>query len=141
MKKPLGDTLMAPFSPAIRRGALAVAAAVLLAAPQDSHPAAQEAGWRPVPVPGARTAADAPGAGGLAWYRAWVKVDDGFFAKHERNLFEESVGVNITGLAGAHELWVNRRKLGVGGAFPPEYRSGRETPCRHKVPVGTLRKG
>lgn len=125
----------------IRRCVLAVAAVALLSVPRDARPAVQEAEWRPVAVPGARKPAEAPGAGGLAWYRAWVKVDDSFFAKHERNLFEESVGVTIASLAGAHELWANGRKLGTGGAFPPEYRSGGETTHRHKIPVGTLRKG
>jgi putative membrane-bound dehydrogenase-like protein len=83
--------------------------------------------WRPAKVPGPRPGpADGPG-----WYRCWVKVDDSFFTKHERNLFEESVGVHLQGLAGAHEVWVNGTKLGSGG----------EAFHRHKVPVGTLKKG
>jgi putative membrane-bound dehydrogenase-like protein len=92
-------------------------------------------GWGLVSVPGATNFT------GTAWYRAWVKVPDAYFAKHERNLFEESVGVYIRDLAGAHEAWVNGRRIGAGGAFPPDYRSGRETLHRHKVPAGTLRKG
>jgi putative membrane-bound dehydrogenase-like protein len=118
--------LMTPFTPVTRL--LLLAAAALLTAPR---PAPQAAEWRPVQVPGPRKAAEAPGADGLAWYRAWVKVDDSFFTKHERNLFEESVGINIRGLAGAHEVWVNGKKIGGGDA-------GLQ---RHKVPVGTLRKG
>ncbi len=110
------------------RSLLLLATAALLTAPR---PAMQAAEWRPVQVPGPRKAAEAPGADGLAWYRAWVKVDDGFFSKHERNLFEESVGINIRDLAGAHEVWVNGKKLGSGGRGLH----------RHKVPVGTLRKG
>ncbi|MDP1592176.1 MAG: hypothetical protein Q8M07_30730 [Prosthecobacter sp.] len=78
---------------------------------------------------------------GTAWLRAWVKVHDSFFLKHERNLFEESVGVNIRDLTGAHEVWVNGKKIGTGGAFPPAYQSAGSTLFRHKVPVGTLRKG
>src|SRR5215204_5433189 len=87
---------------------------LLGAAPQDVE-------WRPAQVPG-------PVAG---WVRCWVKVDDSFFSKHERNLFEESVGVNVRGLAGTHEAWVNGRKIGEGG----------DGLHRHKVPVGTLKKG
>jgi putative membrane-bound dehydrogenase-like protein len=98
--------------------------ALLLAAPQDP-------GWRAVQVPGPRKASEAPGADGLAWYRTWVRVDDSFFARHERNLFEESVGIHVRDLAGTHEVWVNGRKLG----------SGDRGLHRHKVPVGTLRKG
>jgi putative membrane-bound dehydrogenase-like protein len=92
-------------------------------------------GWELVSVPGATNFS------GFAWYRAWVKVPDSYFAKHERNLFEESVGVYIRDLAGAHEVWVNERKVGTGGAPPPDYRSGQKAFHRHKVPVGTLRKG
>src|SRR6185503_4578196 len=44
-------------------------------------------------------------------------------------------------LAGAHEVWVNGKKIGEGGAFPPDYRSGREKNHRHKVPVGQLHRG
>ena len=60
-----------------------------------------------------------------------VRVDDGFFAKHEHNLFEESVGIHVQNLAGTHEVWVNGRKIGAGG----------DALYRHKVPVGTLVKG
>ncbi len=91
--------------------------------------------WQLVHVPGATNFT------GVAWYRTWVKVHDSFFTRHERNLYEESVGLNIRDLAGAHEVWVNGRKIGAGGGFPPDYQSGREMIHRHKVPVGTLRKG
>lgn len=93
------------------------------------------AGWQLLPVPGATNFA------GFGWYRAWVKVPDSYFTKHERNLFEESVGVHIRDLAEAHEIWVNGRKIGAGGAFPPAYRGARDATHRHKVPVGTLKPG
>ena len=91
--------------------------------------------WQPVNVPGPLTFS------GQAWIRLWVKVPDSYFAAHPRNLFEESVGLHIRDLAGAHEAWVNGRRIGAGGAFPPDYQSGREVIHRHKVPVGTLVKG
>lgn len=91
--------------------------------------------WKPVTVPGAMQFT------GAGWLRAWVKVHDSFFAKHERNLWEESVGVNIRDLAGAHEVWVNGKKIGGGGSFPPNHQSAGSALFRHKVPVGTLRKG
>src|SRR6185295_5156898 len=114
---------------------------VLLLALLTLPAATQETPWQTVSVPGPRKASEAAAADGLAWYRAWVKVDDGFFAKHERNLFVESVGVHVRGLAGAHEVWVNGRKIGTGGSFPPDYRSSGDALYRHKVPVGTLKKG
>ncbi len=91
--------------------------------------------WQTIQVPGKLK------LNGTGWLRIWVKVDDGFFSRHERNLFEESVGVNIRELAGAHEVWVNGKKVGTGGAFPPSYHSAGNTLFRHKVPVGTLHKG
>jgi len=90
----------------------------------------------PVPSPASR-----PAAAHDAWYRTWVRVDDSFFTKHERNLFEESVGVNFRDLEGAHEVFVNGVKIGTGGAFAPSYKSARKEVFRHKVPVGTLKKG
>src|SRR5688572_26512113 len=102
------------------------------------------ADWRTIDVPGTwnePTAQEVAAAGHTAWYRTWVKVHDSFFTRHERNLFEESVGVNLRDLEGAHEVWVNGVKIGIGGAFPPNYQNGRAAIHRHKVPVGTLRKG
>jgi len=96
------------------------------------------ADWQPATVPGSAPAASRDGT---SWYRCWVRVADSFFTRHDRNLFEESVGVNIRDLTGAHEVWVNGRRIGIGGSFPPDYRSGQDTIHRHKVPAGTLRKG
>jgi hypothetical protein len=69
-----------------------------------------------------------------------VKPDDSFFAAHDRNLFEESVGLVISDLAGGHAAWVNGVKIG-GAAAGQAGADGDETMHRHKVPVGTLRKG
>jgi putative heme-binding domain-containing protein len=82
-----------------------------------------------VPVP---SPTDRPPVAADAWYRTWVRVDDSFFTKHERNLFEESVGLHFRDLVGSHEAFVNGVKIGAG--------AGREV-FRHKVPVGTLKKG
>ena len=68
--------------------------------------------WQPVTVPGAVPFT------GLGWYRAWIKVPDSYFTRHERNLFEESVGVYIRDLAGAHEAWLNGRRIGTGSRGP-----------------------
>jgi putative membrane-bound dehydrogenase-like protein len=105
------------FSAALASALVTVASALAADAPPAS--------WSLVTVPGATNFT------GAAWYRAWVKVPDSYFAKHERNLFEESVGVYVRDLAGAHEVWVNAKSIG----------SGRGTFHRHKVPIGTLRKG
>ncbi|MBI4624367.1 MAG: dehydrogenase, partial [Verrucomicrobia bacterium] len=97
--------------------------------------------WQPIAVPGSweeKGAAAVKNYDGAAWYRTWVKVDDTFFTKHERNLYEESVSINIRDLADAHEIYVNGVSVGTGGQFPPDFKSGRGDVHRHKVPVGTL---
>ena len=95
---------------------------------------AAAADWQAAQVPGQLKLE------GEAWLRAWVKVHDSFFQKHERNLYEESVGFYLRDLAGAHEVWVNGVKIGSGGAMPPNYQPAGGQLYRHKVPVGTLRK-
>ena len=111
--------------------AIALPALLALAAPGADEPDS----WQAAAVPGATSSS------GFAWYRCWVKVPESYFTAHERNLFEESVGIYIRGLAGAHEVWVNGRNVGIGGAFPPNFKSGGEGIHRHKVPAGTLQKG
>lgn len=82
--------------------------------------------WQPVQVPGAIPAS------GTSWLRCRVKPHDSFFTKHERNLFEESVGFHFSDLPGSHEVWVNGVKIGEGSE--PGF-------LRYKVPVGTLVPG
>jgi putative membrane-bound dehydrogenase-like protein len=114
----------------------------LLPAASVAQPASSD--WQTIRVPGAWETNGPPAAkdyDGVAWYRTWLKPSDTFFTKHERNLFQESVIINIRDLAEAHEVYVNGKKIGVGGQFPPNFQSGRNLIHRHKVPVGTLRKG
>ena len=96
---------------------------------------AHAAEWQTAQVPGVINQTS------TSWLRAWVKVDNEFFTKSESNLFEESAGVNLRDLAGAHEVWVNGKMIGTSGVFPPSYQSTSNTLFRYKVPVGTLRKG
>ena len=101
------------------------------------------ADWQTAAVPGAWEVKGPPAAkayDGVAWYRTWVKPAALFFTVHERNLFEESVTVNLGEVADAHEVFVNGVRIGTGGQFPPDFKSGRNEMHRHKVPVGTLRK-
>ncbi len=103
-----------------------------------------DAGWQTVRVPGAWETSGPAAArqhDGVAWYRAWLKPHDSFFTPHERNLFAESVSLNIRNLADAHEVFVNGTRVGGGGAFPPQFTSGRDGNHRHKIPPGLLRKG
>ena len=112
---------------------------LFLGVAQNHPPLAQTAPppWQSIPVPGRLDSGQT--RDGFGWYRTWIKPHSSFFLKHERNLFEESVVINIRDLAGAHELYVNGRKIGSGGRLPPTYESGRDGNHRHKVPAGTLK--
>ena len=90
------------------------------------------AGWVTVPVPGPY------GFEGFGWYRTWFKPPQRFFAKHERDLWGESVIFNVQGLAGAHEVYVNGNLIGSGGSFPPDFQDGQKGNHQHKVPSGSL---
>ena len=82
--------------------------------------------WKPVQVPGEQQVE------GYAWYRTWLKPHPTFFSKHERDLFGESVILNVRSLVGAHEVFVNGKSIGTGGQFPPDFKDGREGNHRHK---------
>lgn len=90
--------------------------------------------WQAAPVPGRQNFS------GVAWYRAWLKPHPTFFSKHERDLFAESVVMGVRGVAEAHEVYVNGTKVGAGGAFPPDFVSGKDGNHRHKIPPGVLVK-
>lgn len=91
--------------------------------------------WESVAVPGGQEFR------GYAWYRTWVKPHPSFFSKHERDLYGESAVINIRGLSGAHEVFINGKKIGGGGRFPPEFEDGRSGNHRHKIPSGRLVAG
>lgn len=90
--------------------------------------------WETVAVPGEQSFSDSD----YAWYRTWLKPHATFFSQHERDLFGESVILNVRDLTGAHELYINGKKIGSGGEFPPNYADGREGNHRHKIPSGTF---
>ena len=95
-------------------------------------------------VPGAWERSGLPGMAGVdghAWYRTWVLPDEECFKEAGRDLYRESVGIVVRGLADAHEVFVNGRKVGGGGTMPPEFASGRELNLRHKIPTGLLEPG
>lgn len=95
---------------------------------------ATAAEWKTVAVPGEQSFSDSD----YAWYRTWLKPHATFFSQHERDLFGESVILNVRDLTGAHELYINGKKIGSGGEFPPDYADGREGNHRHKIPSGTF---
>ena len=106
--------------------------------------AAHAEDWQPIQVPGVWEQSGVAGAksyDGYAWFRTWVKPPDSFFLPHERDLFRESVALTVRGLADAHEVFLNGKKIGAGGTMPPQFASGAAQDFRHKVPPGGLVKG
>lgn len=104
------------------------------------------ADWQPITVPGTweeKGPAAAKAYDGVGWYRTWVKAPANYFNnsnKYTEIKYAETVGVVIRDLADAYEVYINGVKLGTGGRFPPNYKSGRNEAHRFKVPLGTLRK-
>lgn len=94
--------------------------------------AVQAAEWATVPVP------EPQAIEGFAWYRTWFNPHPSFFNQHARDLYRESTILNIRGLAGAHEVFINGKKISTGGSFPPRFVDGREGNHRHKIPPGSL---
>ena len=92
----------------------------LLVALCSLMPTTIQAEWKQVTVPSEQSFS------GNAYYRTWFKPHNSFFSKHERDLFGESVILNIRGLAGAHAVFVNGTKIGTGGQFPPDFHDGRD---------------
>lgn len=76
---------------------------------------------------------------GFAWYRCYVKVPKNWADMTARPLWRDSVTLSIEKLADAHELYINGKRIGQIGSFPPEYTSGYEKYQRYKVPPGTLK--
>jgi putative membrane-bound dehydrogenase-like protein len=115
---------------------MAATLAATLAAVQAAEPE-----WQPITVPGPWEQSGLPGTAGYdghAWYRGWVMPHDECFQENDRDLFRESVGLVIQGLADAHEVFINGRKIASGGGLPPEFASARDMNLRHKVPPGVL---
>ncbi|VAX38531.1 hypothetical protein MNBD_PLANCTO02-2731 [hydrothermal vent metagenome] len=86
---------------------------------------------------------------GYAWYRCYVKVPDKWTVykndpKHvgsSRDLWSQSVSLMTKNISDVHEIYVNGKKIGTVGSFPPQYKSGFNEYSRAKVPAGLLKKG
>ena len=94
--------------------------------------------WEPVTVPGEAGGARPVGTG---WYRCWVKVPDNWATLGGRDLWVESVTLTIDSSHAAHEAFLNGKRLGGAGSFPPGAKPSDGKPKRYKVPPGGLAKG
>ena len=58
-----------------------------------------------------------------------------------RPLYRESVTFTMRDAADVHEVFVNGKRIGGAGTFPPNFVSPPRAHHRYKVPPGSLRKG
>lgn len=88
------------------------------------------------------------GYDGYAWYRCYVRVPAKWTEYREdieefsgsKNLWSQSVSILTKRVADVHAIYVNGKKIGTTGGFPPDFRSGYEDYQRWKVPAGLLEK-
>ncbi|MDP6915074.1 MAG: hypothetical protein QGF29_08215, partial [Verrucomicrobiota bacterium] len=111
---------------------------VLLLGLLAAWPGAWALEWQPVTVPGEAGGARPVGTG---WYRCWVKVPDNWATLGGRDLWVESVTLTIDSSHAAHEAFLNGKRLGGAGSFPPGAKPSDGKPKRYKVPPGGLAKG
>ena len=78
---------------------------------------------------------------GVGWYRCWVKVPNNWATLGGRDLWVESVTLTVDASHTAHEAFLNGKRLGGSGHFPPEAKPGDALAKRYKVPAGSLAKG
>jgi len=78
---------------------------------------------------------------GVGWYRCWVKVPDNWATLGGRDLWVESVTLTIDSSHAAHEAFLNGKRIGGAGSFPPDAKPSDGKPKRYKVPPGGLAKG
>ena len=94
--------------------------------------------WRVITVPGSDDVSQPTGVG---WYRCWVKVPNNWATLGGRDLWVESVTLTVDASHPAHEAFLNGKRLGGSGHFPPDAKPGDGLAKRYKVPAGSLAKG
>ncbi len=95
-------------------------------------PAHPDSGWRRVAVPAAWGDAGFPGYRGYAWYRLRYQVDSTVLAP---------MGVRFASVATAYQVFVDGRRIGGAGAFPPRYDARSNVPMNFTLPREALTRG
>ncbi len=89
--------------------------------------AASGADWQPTPMP-------APAARGAGWYRCFIRVPDNMVTPVEKDLWRDSITVNVGGVRGSFSIWLNGRKIADGAPLAEGQRR------RFKVPKDIFEK-
>jgi diguanylate cyclase (GGDEF)-like protein len=77
-----------------------------------ARPGYHDAEWRAIEVPGTWGRGGIPALRGFGWYRFHYSVD---------SVPPEPLGVRFAGVTGAFEAFVDGRRMGGTGEFPPHY--------------------
>ena len=101
-------------------------------APGWAMPAHPDSGWRRVAVPAEWADAGFPGYRGYAWYRLHYQVDSTVVAP---------MGVRFASVATAYQVFVDGRRIGGAGAFPPRYDARSNVPMNFALPREALTRG
>ena len=89
--------------------------------------------WQPTSLP-SKESLSANGAGGVTWFRCFIRVPAQLITPEEKDLFRDSITLNIADIRGPFAVYLNGRKIAEGAAVPDGPRR------RFKVPKGILEK-
>jgi len=88
--------------------------------------------WRAVQVPAPWSSLGLAGYRGYAWYRLRYQID---------SAVTEPMGLRFQSVATAYEVFVDGRRIGGFGDFPPRYRPRSGVPATFAVPAAALARG
>jgi len=91
-----------------------------------------ESAWDTVTVPGDWGARSRPPGGGFGWYRLRLDV---------RGPLTEPIGIWFRSVATAFEVFVDGRRIGAVGGFPPDYRPRSAVPLIAAFPPASQTSG
>ena len=100
------------------------------------HAADGKAEWTHLTVPGAweENAPQTLGEyDGFAWYRCWVTIPSSWKSRDVELLVSE--------VGDVHEVFLNGKRIGGAGGFPPNYTDGSAENPRHKVSASAMLPG
>jgi diguanylate cyclase (GGDEF)-like protein len=95
-------------------------------------PAHPDSGWRRVVVPSTWGDAGFPGYRGYTWYRLRYQMDSTVAAP---------MGLRFASVATAYQVFVDGRRIGGVGSFPPRYDARSNVPVNFALPREALTRG
>jgi len=97
-----------------------------------ARPGHPDGTWHPLAAPAVFASLGFPGYRGYAWYRYRYQVD---------SAVTEPMGLRVQSIIAAYEVFVDGRRIGGFGDFPPRYRPRSDVPLTFAVPAAALAHG